>query len=111
MFRLPLRATVAVASQRRVWFQGGQAGVLSLNIFGYIPLFMTVPSPDLAFIARQQDQLLGEVRSMRDDMTVMMEVLRRVEGTTSSVARQITDMHVFNRRVEERVRELEDARA
>jgi hypothetical protein len=64
-------------------------------------------APDLAFLSRQQDHLLGEVRALREDMAVMMEILRRIEGTTASAARQLTDMHAFNRR--ERVRKLEDA--
>lgn len=66
--------------------------------------------PSLAFVARAQEQLLAEVRLMREDMTVMMEILRRVEGTTASLGRQMTDMHDYNRRVEERVRKLEEAR-
>lgn len=68
-------------------------------------------APDLAFLARRQEHLLGEVRTLREDMTVMVETLRRIEGTTAGTARQLTDMHAFNRRVEERVRRLEDAQA
>lgn len=33
---------------------------------------MTDEKIDLAFIARQQDSLLGEMRTMPEDMTVMM---------------------------------------
>ena len=87
---------------------------------------MTDKTINLAFIARQQDALLGEVRTMRDDMTVMMEILRRqdhrmaelettadrrlasIEFTLQSLGTQLTDMHAYNRRVEERVRKLEE---
>lgn len=83
---------------------------------------------DLTFIARQQDVLLGEVRTMRDDMTVMMEILRRqdhrlaelettvdrrlasIEFTLQSIGTQLTEMHAYNRRVEQRVHKLEETR-
>lgn len=65
---------------------------------------------DLAFLARQQDAALSELRTMREDMTVMMEVLRRTSNDVSSIGSQLTDMHAYNRRVEQRVHKLEDAR-
>lgn len=71
---------------------------------------MTDDKIDLAFIARQQDSLLGEMRTMREDMTVMMEILRRVSTDVASLGAQLTTMHAYNRRVEERVRKLEDVR-
>ena len=86
---------------------------------------MTTPAPDLAFLARQIEIVIGEFRTMRGDMTVMMEILRRtdhrvgalelrvgaLETAVYSVGAQLTDMHAYNRRVEERVRKLEDAPA
>ena len=70
---------------------------------------------DLAFLARQQDSVLGELRTMREDMTVMMEILRRLdhrvsafETTLLSIGSQLTDMHAYNRRVEQRVYKLEE---
>jgi hypothetical protein len=70
---------------------------------------------DLAFIARQQDTVLNELRTMRDDMTVMMEIMRRLDHRVSSlevsvqsVGSQLTDMHAYNRRVEQRVHRLEE---
>lgn len=89
---------------------------------------MTDEKTDLNFIARQQETLLGEVRTMRDDMTVMMEILRRtdhrmaesettmdrrlasIEFTLQSIGTQLTDMHAYNRRVEQRVHRLEETR-
>lgn len=79
----------------------------------------------LDFIPRQQDSLLAEFRVMRDDMTVMMEILRRVETRSAehdrrihslaselaSIGLQLTAMHAYNRRVEERVHRLEEARS
>ena len=71
---------------------------------------MTVEKVDHAIIARQQDSLPGEMRTMREDMTAMMEILRRVSTDVSSLGAQLTTMHSYNRRVEERVRKLEDVR-
>lgn len=70
---------------------------------------------DLAFLARRQDAVLSELRTMRDDMTVMMEIMRRLDHRVSaletavqSVGTQLTDMHAYNRRVELRVHRLEE---
>lgn len=70
---------------------------------------------DLAFLARQQDAILGELRTLREDMTVMMEIMRRLDHRVSaletavqSVGTQLTDMHAYNRRVEQRVYRLEE---
>lgn len=63
---------------------------------------------DLAFLARQQDAILSELRTLREDMTVMMEILRRTSSDVSSIGTQLTDMHAYNRRVELRVHRLEE---
>jgi K+/H+ antiporter YhaU regulatory subunit KhtT len=70
---------------------------------------------DLAVLARQQDAVLGELRTVREDMTVMMEIMRRLDHRVSSletavqsVGTQLTDMHAYNRRVEQRVHKLEE---
>jgi hypothetical protein len=74
-----------------------------------------MPEATLDFIARQQDAVLGELRTMRDDMTVMMEIMRRMdhrvaalETAMQSIGTQLTDMHAYNRRVEQRVHRLEE---
>lgn len=78
---------------------------------------MTDKTVDLSFIARQQEALLSDVRTIRDDMTVMMEILRRpdhrlasIDFTLQSIGTQLTDMHSYNRRVEQRVHKLEETR-
>ncbi|MBN9071281.1 MAG: hypothetical protein J0H34_06675 [Rhizobiales bacterium] len=72
---------------------------------------------DLAFLARQQDAVLSELRTLREDMTVMMEIMRRLDHRVSaletavqSIGTQLTDMHAYNRRVEQRVHKLEESR-
>jgi hypothetical protein len=69
---------------------------------------------NLEFIAQQNDLLMKEVRSFRDDMNVMMEIMRRMEKrvettefSVNSISAQLTDMHAYNRRVESRVATLE----
>jgi len=66
--------------------------------------------PTLAFLAEQQRLLISNVATMREDMTVMMEILRRIEHALSSIGAQLTAMHAYNRRVEERVAHLETAK-
>ncbi len=77
---------------------------------------------DLSYLSRQIKQTHVEVRSMRDDMTVMMEILRRqdhrmaavetrlgsLETLVQSIGTQLTDMHAYNRRTEQRVHDLEE---
>lgn len=70
---------------------------------------------DLAFLARKLDEVLTGQHTAREDMTVMMEILRRVdhrigslEMVIQSIGAQLTDMHVYNRRVEARVHTLEE---
>ena len=74
-----------------------------------------VESVDLNFLGRQIERLVTDVASMRDDMSVMMEILRRVdhrvaalETVTQSIGTQLTEMHAYNRRVEQRVHRLEE---
>lgn len=62
----------------------------------------------LEFLGKQMDRVLHEVGSMREDMNVMMEILRRQERNFNSIASQITDMHAYNRRTEARVGKLEE---
>jgi hypothetical protein len=81
-----------------------------------------MPDVTLEFLARQQEAILSEVRTMRDDMSVMMDILRRTDHRVASletrvasletavqlIGTQLTDMHAYNRRVEGRVHKLEE---
>jgi DNA anti-recombination protein RmuC len=62
---------------------------------------------ELEFLGKQMERVLNEIGSLREDMTVMMEIMRRVERNLNSLNSQLTDMHVYNRRVEARVAKLE----
>lgn len=69
----------------------------------------------LDFIAKQLERVLASNGSIRDDMAVMMEILRRmekrvetVEFSINSISSQLTEMHAYNRRTEARVAKLEE---
>ena len=63
--------------------------------------------PDLTLIARQQRQLLDEMGTMRDDMTVMMAILQRLDGTVAGLINEIRATHSQQSRFDRRLRELE----
>ncbi len=44
---------------------------------------------DLAFLARQQDAVLGELRTLREGATVMMEIIRRLDHNVSAVEKTL----------------------
>ena len=75
---------------------------------------------DLAFIARQLDRLVNDVAGLKDDMTVVMVRLDRIdtstraavdrmETTTRGVLDELRAMHSRHDRVAKRVERLEHA--
>lgn len=62
----------------------------------------------LELLAKQQAQMLTAMNVFREDMSVMMEILRRIDVSVSSIGTQLTEMHVYNRRTADRVRVLEE---
>jgi uncharacterized protein YoxC len=76
---------------------------------------------ELEFLGKQMERMLGEIGSLREDMTVMMEIMRRMDKridgvehrvesvvfAVNSMSSQLTDMHAYNRRVEARIAKLE----
>ena len=58
-------------------------------------------------IARQQRQLLMEMGTLRDDMTVMMAILQRLDGTMGGLVNEVRATHAQHNRLAHRVRELE----
>lgn len=65
------------------------------------------PIPDLTLLARQQQQLLTEMRGMRDDLTVLTAIVMRQDGTLSALLTEVRAMHSQHSRLANRVRELE----
>jgi hypothetical protein len=61
---------------------------------------------DPAFIARQR--LVNDIVGLKDDMTVVMARLDRIEATTHSLVTEVRAMHSRHDRVAKRVERLED---
>lgn len=68
-----------------------------------------VAEVDLAFIARQLERLVNDVAGLKDDMTVVMARLDRLDATTHSLVTEVRAMHSRHGRVAKRVERLEDA--
>jgi hypothetical protein len=71
----------------------------------------------LEFLARQITRVLDEqrgmreeMRSFRDDMTVLTAIGLRLENNVNSLAAQVSTMVAQHRRFDDRLRALEDER-
>jgi hypothetical protein len=62
---------------------------------------------DLSLLARLQRQLLTEIGSMRDDMSVLTAIVMRQDGTLSAVLTELRAMHSQHSRLGNRVRDIE----
>jgi hypothetical protein len=69
---------------------------------------MTEEPITLEFLARQQQRVLDEIGSMRDDMQVMTAMVMRLDGTVGLVLTELRAMHGQNQRLANRVRRLEE---
>jgi hypothetical protein len=64
---------------------------------------------DLEYLARQQQQILGELGTMRDDAAVLLAIVMRIDGTMSGLLREVRAMHSQHSRLTNRVSALEKA--
>ena len=62
---------------------------------------------DLELVARQLERVLGELAGFRDDMTVVMARLDRIDATTQSLVNEVRAMHSRHGRLARRVDRLE----
>lgn len=62
---------------------------------------------DLTLIARQQRQLIEEMATLRDDMTVLIAIVQRLDGTMSGLVNEIRATHTQQSRFDRRLRDLE----
>jgi hypothetical protein len=67
------------------------------------------PTIDLAFLARQQGQILSELGTMRDDAAVLLAIVMRMDGTLTGLAQEIRAPHSQHSRLANRVTALEKA--
>jgi hypothetical protein len=64
---------------------------------------------DLNFIARQNERLIAEVSSLRDDMSVMTAIVLRLDGSQSALLAELRAIHSQIARMNDRIRKLEDS--
>ena len=64
----------------------------------------------LEFLARQQQRMLDEVGSVRDDMQVLTAMVMCLDGTVGLVLTELRAMHSQYQRIASRVHRLEEER-
>ena len=64
----------------------------------------------LEFLARQQDRILDQLNSFRDDMQVLTAMVMRLDGTVGLVLKEMRAMHGQHQRLANRVERLESER-
>lgn len=64
-------------------------------------------APHLTFIARQVLQLINDVGTLKDDLTVLTAIATRQDATFSGLPTEVRAMHSQHNRLAYRVRELE----
>jgi chromosome segregation ATPase len=65
---------------------------------------------DLNFLARQNERILTEIGSLRDDMTVLTAMVMRLDGSHSALLQETRATHAQISRMNDRIRKLEDER-
>jgi hypothetical protein len=63
----------------------------------------------LEFLAAQQEKILQEIGTMRDDMRVLAAMVQRLDGTVTGLVNEVRAEHARYSRLENRVRALEGA--
>lgn len=61
----------------------------------------------LEFLATQQERILGELASLRDDVRIMAAIVQRLDGTIAGALNEIRAEHARSDRLSERMRRLE----
>jgi hypothetical protein len=65
--------------------------------------------PDLNFLSRQNERILTEIASLRDDMAVLTAMVVRLDGSHAALLQETRATHVQIARMNDRIRKLEDA--
>jgi hypothetical protein len=64
---------------------------------------------DLAFLARQNERIMADNASMRDELRVQTAMITRLDGTVAGLVQEVRAVHTWMVRMDDRVRKLEDA--
>jgi hypothetical protein len=62
---------------------------------------------DLNFLARQNERILTEVASLRDDMAVLTAMVMRLDGSHTTLLQETRATHAQIARMNDRIRKLE----
>ena len=62
---------------------------------------------DLALIARQQREMMSDMRVLQDDMRVRAATVQRMDGTLSGLVNEMRATYAQMSRFDRRLRELE----
>jgi hypothetical protein len=67
----------------------------------------TLADPDLNFLARQNERILAEIASLRDDMAVLTAMVMRLDGSHAALLQETRATHAQITRMNDRIRKLE----
>jgi hypothetical protein len=68
---------------------------------------MKLADPDLNFLARQNERILTEIASLRDDMAVLTAMVMRLDGSHAALLQETRATHAQITRMNDRIRKLE----
>jgi hypothetical protein len=80
--------------------EGGSPAWLNIRV-------LDLADPDLNFLARQNERILTEIASLRDDMTVLTAMVMRLDGSHTALLQETRATHAQITRMNDRVRKLE----
>jgi hypothetical protein len=63
---------------------------------------------DLNFLARQNERILTEMGSLRDEMRVLSAMVLRVDSSVQAMTQELHAIYIWMGRMDSRVRNLED---
>jgi hypothetical protein len=68
---------------------------------------ITLADPDLNFLARQNERILTDLASLRDDMAVLTAIVMRLDGSQTTLLQETRATHTQIARMNDRIRKLE----
>jgi regulator of replication initiation timing len=63
---------------------------------------------DLEFLARQMERVINDVAGLKDDVTVVLARLDRIDATAHSLVTEVRAMHSRHERLSRRIGRLEE---
>jgi hypothetical protein len=63
---------------------------------------------DLEFLARQNERIMADNASMRDELRVQTAMITRLDGTVAGLVQEVRAMHGWMARMDDGIWKLED---